>query len=75
MEVRKKIQARGEKIQANNGHMLIIRELDGNLYLFFVEKQKVQAKKRYKLEVEVRKKIQAEYRNDGREGRVKTRNK
>ena len=29
------------------------------MYLFFVEKQKVQAKKRYKLEVEVRKKIQA----------------
>jgi hypothetical protein len=32
--IKKKIQARGEKIQANDGHMLIIRELGGGLYLF-----------------------------------------
>ena len=32
---KKKIQARGEKIQAKYGQLLIIRELCGSLYLFY----------------------------------------
>ena len=49
---KKKIQARGEKIQANDGHMLIIRELGGSLYLFGWLLYKLIFRKRYKLEVD-----------------------
>ena len=43
--IKKKIQARGEKIQANDGHVVSIKELCGSLYLFeWSFKKKIQAR-------------------------------